>query len=154
MRTRRGLLAIAMALILCVVACGGSDSGLEVNVARIGAPTGPNAALYFTVENGTDGADTLDGASTDVAPSIEIHETIENDDGTMGMQPLETPLEVEAGGTLVFEPGGLHLMLIDVDRLDVGDTVSVTLQWQNAGEMVVEAEVVEPQDAVEHEDHG
>ena len=60
----------------------------------------------------------------------------------------------EAGGTLVLEPGGVHLMLVDVERLEVGDTVNVTLQWQMAGAMQVEAEVVEPQHVMEDEDHG
>lgn len=149
-------MGVALVLsLLMVTACGGSATGIQVTDARIGEPTGPNAALYFTVENGSDDTDVLEGASTEVASSIEIHETIEADDGTMGMQPVDEPLEVESGGELVLEPGGLHLMLIDVDRLEVGDTVIVTLEWQVAGEMEVEAEVVEPQDAMEHEDdHG
>ena len=153
MRIGRGF-ALVVALLTVLAACGGANTGLEVTDARIGEPTGPHAALYFTVENGTDDADMLEGASTEVASSIEIHETIEGDDGTMGMPPLDSPLEVESGGELVLEPGGLHLMLIDVDRLEVGDMVTVTLEWQIAGEMDVEAEVVEPQDALEHEDHG
>ena len=45
-------------------------------------------------------------------------------------------------------------MLVDVERLEVGDTVNVTLQWQMAGAMQVEAEVVEPQHVMEDEDHG
>lgn len=147
-------LATVAALALCVAACGGDGAGLVVTEARIGEPTGPHAAMYFTVENPTDGADVLEAASSDVASSIEIHETTVGADGTMGMQPLESPLEVDAGGTVVLEPGGLHLMLIDVDRLEVGETASVTLQWQVAGDMEVEAEVVEPQDTMEHEDHG
>lgn len=150
----RRLLVAALVLLLALTACGGSASGIQVSDVRIGAPTGPHAAMYFTVENGTDSADVLEGASTDVAASIEIHETTVGADGTMGMQPLDAPLEVESGGELVLEPGGLHLMLIDVDRLEVGDTVNVTLDWQVAGELEVEAEVVEPQDAMEHEDHG
>ena len=148
---RGGLVA---AITVCLAACGGSSSDLVVRDVRIGEPSGPNAAMYLTVENDTDGADVLESASTEVAGSVEIHETIEGDDGTMGMRPLDAPLEVEAGATLVLEPGGLHMMLVDVERLEVGDTVDVTLQWQNAGEIHVEAEVVEPQDAVEHEDHG
>jgi copper(I)-binding protein len=145
---------VFIALSVALTACGGSDSGLEVTDARIGEPTGPNAALYLTITDNADVGDVLEGATTDVAESVELHETIENDDGTMGMQPVDAQLEVGPGGTESLEPGGLHLMLIDVDRLEVGDTVTVTLRWQNAGDMDVEAEVVEPQDALEHEDHG
>jgi copper(I)-binding protein len=60
---------------------------------------------------------------------------------------------VAAGSSLVFEPGGLHLMLLDVDRLEVGDIVVVTLNWQTAGDMEIEAEVVDPAETLEHDDH-
>ena len=145
---------LLVAVSLSVVACGGSATGIQVNDPRIGEPTGPHAAMYFTVDNVTDSAEALMGASTDVAGSIEIHETIMGTDGNTVMQPVDAPLEIEAGGTLVLEPGGVHLMLVDVERLEVGDTVNVTLQWQMAGAMQVEAEVVEPQHVMEDEDHG
>lgn len=138
---------------MIVAACGGMEGELVVSDVRIGMPTGPNAALYFTVENDTDGADELLGASAPVAASVQIHETLAGEDGTMGMQPVDAPLEVSANGRLVFEPGGLHLMLVDVDRLEVGDRVDVTLTWQNAGEMDIEAMVVEPQDVAGDEGH-
>lgn len=150
---RTGLTA-TLALLVALSACGGSDPGLEVTDVRIGEPTGPNAALYLTVTDNSDLGDVLDGASTEVAASVELHETIEGDDGTMGMQPVDAQLEIAPGRTVRLEPGGLHLMLVDVDRLEVGDTVTVTLEWQTAGDLEVEAVVVEPQDAVEHEDHG
>jgi copper(I)-binding protein len=142
------LVLVSLAII---TACGGADTDLEVSDPRIGMPTGPHSALYFTVVNHSDGADVLEGASTEVAESVEIHETIMNDDGTMGMQTIDAPLEVTAGGSLVLEPGGLHLMLIDVDRLEVGEKVMVTLNWQVAGEMEIEAEVVEPDETMGHE---
>lgn len=39
-------------------------------------------------------------------------------------------------------------MLVDVDGLALGATVEVTLVWENAGEMMVEAEVVGPDETV------
>jgi copper(I)-binding protein len=38
-----------------------------------------------------------------------------------------------------------------VDRLQVGDRVQVTLVWEQAGEMVVEAEVVAPGATMGHD---
>lgn len=150
MRRAAGL-TMSLMLAVTAAACGGTTPGVEVSDPRIGAPTGPNAALYFTAENHSDSADVLESATTDVAASVEIHETVMRDDGTMGMQPLATSLEVAGGETLVLEPGGIHLMLIDVDRLEVGDTVEVTITWQNAGDMVVEAEVVDPGHTMRHD---
>lgn len=138
-------------LLLLIAACGEPGEGLVVTDARLGMPTGPNAALYFTVENHADGADVLESVATEVATSVEVHETVAGDDGTMGMRPVDAPLEVPADGSLMFEPGGFHLMLVDVERLDVGDEIEVTLTWQNAGEMTIDAMVVEPQDVSEHE---
>ena len=145
--------AASMVLALLMAACGGSGDGLVVSDARLGMPTGPNAALYFTIENHSDGADILESAATEVAASVEIHETIAGDDGTMGMRPVDAPLEVPADGSLMFEPGGFHLMLVDVERLDVGEEIEITLTWENAGGMTIVAVVVEPQEVSEHEAH-
>ena len=110
--------------------------------ARLGEPTGPNAALYFTASGASD---RLIGATTGAAAAIQIHDTVANDDGTTGMQHLDV-LELHEDQELVLEPRGYHLMLIGVDRLQVGDRVEVTLIWEQAGEMTVEAEVVSPAD--------
>ena len=149
---RRSIPAVVL-LALALAACGGGGSGIEVTNARIGQPTGPNAGLYFTAENHSEGADVLESADTGVAGSVEIHETVTRDDGTTGMQPVDAPLEVAAGSSLVLEPGGLHLMLLDVDRIEVGETVVVTLTWQTAGDMEIEVEVVDPAETLGHDDH-
>lgn len=137
---------VALAALL-TAACGGGG-GLEVTEARMGQPTGPNAAVYFTVSNDGDQADRLVDVSTDVAASVHIHETTMAEDGTMGMQQVEG-LDVPAGGTLVLEPGGYHLMLIDADRLNVGDTVQLTLEFEKAGAMTIDVDVVDPGDTMD-----
>jgi len=145
-RTLLGLLALTVSL----AACGGGVDSLTVTDERIGEPTGPNAAMYFTVESDT--ADRLLGASTPVATSVQIHETVMDDHGAMGMHALQS-LDVPADTEVVLEPGGMHLMLIDVERLSVGERVEVVLDWENAGEMKLEVEVVEPDDTMAAGDH-
>lgn len=81
--------------------------------------------------------------STDVARQVEIHETTMDEDGTMSMRPVEV-LDLPPGGELVLEPGGVHVMLIDADRLEVGESVEVVLTWERYGDMSIDAEVVEP----------
>ncbi|MFZ0014304.1 MAG: copper chaperone PCu(A)C [Acidimicrobiia bacterium] len=136
-----GFVAVAMA----VAACGGGVDSLTVSDQRIGEPTGPNAAMYFTVESNS--ADRLLEASTAVAASVQIHETVMDDHGAMGMHALDS-LDVPADTEVVLEPGGTHLMLIDVDRLRVGESVEVVLTWENAGEMKLDVEVVEAADTM------
>jgi len=147
---KRPALFLALAAGVLVTGCLGSE-GIDVTEARVGAPTGPNAALYFTASNDGDEPDVLIGVSTDVAGTVELHETTHGDDGTMGMRPV-TSLDLPAGETLTLEPGGLHVMLIDVEPLEEGDRITVTLHWQSAGEMGVETEVVSPADTMGHGD--
>ncbi|HEU4895894.1 MAG TPA: copper chaperone PCu(A)C [Acidimicrobiia bacterium] len=134
--------AVTILIAGIVTGCQGGG-GIEVTDARIGAPTGPNAALYFTATNGGGEPDVLVGAGTDVAASVEVHETTHGDDGTMGMRPV-AGVDLPAGKTLTLEPGGFHVMLLDVEPLEEGEVVTVTLRWQSAGEMEVEAVVVSP----------
>jgi periplasmic copper chaperone A len=135
------LTGVTLMLATAVLAACGGDNGPAVSDARIGQPTGPNAAMYFTA-TGTE-ADRLVGASTAVASSVQIHESTMNDDGSMGMDAVDG-LDLPAGGELVLEPGGYHLMLLDVEPLELGDEVDVTLTWEKTGDMVVKAEVVDP----------
>lgn len=150
MRRVRPLLAtVALAAALGVVACQSGNGSVTVADVRIGQPTGPNAALYLTASaEGRD--DRLLGAETDVARVVELHESTMDDDGTVSMRSVDA-VEIPPEGSLVLEPGGFHLMLVDVARLEVGDVVEVTLVWENAGEMTVEAQVVDPGDTGGHD---
>lgn len=144
---RTSLLAGAFALVPVVAGCSSSPP-IEVTEARIGRPTGPNAALYLTVTSGGD-EDSLVAASTEVADRVELHESSMSADGTMTMQPVDS---FPVSGSLVLEPGGLHLMLVEVERLEVGDTVDVQLDFADAGTVDVTAEVVAPAATMEEED--
>jgi copper(I)-binding protein len=142
-RTLR-ITSLALLIAIVIAGCGTSTEGVEITDVRLGRPTGPNAALYFRASGPED---RLVGASTPAAAGVQIHQTTENDDGTMGMEHLDS-LELPDGGDLVLEPGGYHLMLIEVDRLEVGESIELTLVWEKEGEMTLEAEVVSPADAV------
>jgi len=138
-----GLVGLSMLL----ATCGDTTDAPRISAARIGQPAGPNAALYLDID-GYGVPDRLIGASSDAAQRIDPHRTVTRDDGTTGME-LVPSLDLPASGQLVLEPGGLHLMLIGVDRLSVGDEVTVTLTWETAGETTFTAEVVKPSDTVE-----
>lgn len=145
MRTA-GILMVALML---VAGCTDNDGRLDVTNARIGQPTGPNAALYFTATSNGE-ADSLLSARTAAAESMELHETTTDADGTMAMQRLPR-LDLPADGTIVLEPGGHHLMLVEAQRMEIGEKVEVTLTWEKAGEMTITAEVVDPGDTLSHD---
>lgn len=63
--------------------------------------------------------------------------------GMMEMQEVES-IPVPAGETVNLEPGGYHVMLADlVEDLAVGDTVQLTLGFDNGESQIVTADVKE-----------
>lgn len=65
------------------------------------------------------------------------------DDGSMTMKPVDS-IELPAGEAVKLEPGGYHIMLLDlVAPLEVGQSIEVTLTFEKAGEKTVTAEVRE-----------
>lgn len=98
--------------------------------------TGTGAA-YMQIRNDGASADTLVGATTDVAQIVEIH-TMAIDGGVMTMKPLPAGLEIPAGETVSLEPQGYHVMLINLTRdLRPGDQFQLTLAFANAGDVAV-----------------
>ena len=110
--------------------------------ARLPAMGQSVAAAYLSVSNLSDQLLLLAGVESDFA-RVELHETIAADDGVMSMRERTEGFEIEAGATLVMEPGGVHVMLFDVDRdemLMVGE-IPVVLDFGDAGPVSVMAEV-------------
>ncbi len=106
------------------------------------APAGGVSAMFARIENGTAGPDTLVAARTEAAGRVEIHQTRQSADGLSEMAPVEGGLPVPAGGAVALEPGGLHVMLLDLQRdLAVGDTVEVALTFSERGPMAVRVPV-------------
>ncbi len=72
---------------------------------------------------------TLVSGSTDVAKTVELHEVTGG-----SMKPVKGGMTVPAGKTLDLEPGGLHIMLMGVEKPVVaGDEVTLTLKDSEGG---------------------
>lgn len=107
------------------------------------AEGGANGAMYLTISN-SGAADQLVKANGDIAKSIELHTVIKNGD-VMQMRPVES-IDVPAGASVALKPGGFHVMLIGLNReLKLGDTFDITLQFKQAGPVVVQAVVKQPE---------
>jgi copper(I)-binding protein len=126
--------ALAFAVLaLLLAACGASGSG-ELQVkdawARPGLADG-NSAIFFVIVNPGE-ADTLLSASSEVADAVELHMTMMQDGNMQMAHQMNVPAPT---GETVFKPGGLHVMLIGLkDDLKTGDTFTVTLAFEKAGE--------------------
>ncbi len=133
------------ALALVAAACGG---GADIEVADAWGRPSPsvaaNGAFYMVITNNTDSADHLVAASSPACAVAELHESMMND-GVMGMAPVgPAGIEIPANSQTTLKVGGLHVMCIDKQAEFVaGDTFSVTLEFENAGTVDVEAEIKE-----------
>lgn len=145
MNVSRSMAGLTLSLVLILAtACGGAaTSGGEITVsdARVPVPAGANGAAYMTLTNSSATADELVGATSEVAETVELHES-SMQDGSMSMQQVNE-IEIPGDGETMLEPGGFHIMLIGVtEDLTEGETVDLTLTFENAGEQTVAAEVV------------
>ena len=80
-------------------------------------------------------------ASTSAAATMtELHETVDDGSGSMSMQEKEGGFVLPAGGTLVLEPGGNHLMLMGLTApLVAGDEIEITLSFSDGSEFTFAA---------------
>ena len=121
---------------------------------RATLPDAPVGAGYLTITNAGD-ADRLLGAASLITPTVELH-TMSVVNGMMKMQQLTDGIEVPAGGSVEFAPGGMHIMFIGPNQPFVeGECVEVTLEFEKAGELPVLLNVgpVGASAAPEHEGH-
>jgi len=120
-------------------------------------PVAKTGAAYLVIDNRGEQGDTLLGADTPIAGSVEIHEHLHHD-GLMKMQQVQT-LTVAPGESLSFKPGGYHLMLFNLNQpLTAGEHFPLTLHFANAGdvEVTVNIQADEPAkgaDGAAHHDH-
>ncbi|MBK5197063.1 MAG: copper chaperone PCu(A)C [Methyloceanibacter sp.] len=103
---------------------------------------GRTAAAYMTIANKGATGDVLKSARTAKAKAVEMHQTTMTADGIMQMRKVEGGLPIEAGASLVFEPGGSHLMLVGLeDALKAGEELMLTLEFAHAGTVDVRVPV-------------
>lgn len=103
-------------------------AGLAISNARMMlAPVAGNpAAIYMDIAYDGDRNIAIRAADVAGAGSAELHDFMEYDfEQTMGEMP---PLMLQPGDKVSFEPGGKHIMAMDVSpELRAGGTTEVTL---------------------------
>jgi len=109
--------------------------------ARASAPGQTVGGGFMTILHQGATEDRLVSATTPIARDVQIH-TMNMDGGVMRMRPLEGGLAIPAGGRVVLQPGGLHLMFMELSApLMAGSSFPVTLRFANAGDIKVEFNV-------------
>ena len=134
--------AIILSLILGMHTAFATEGNLAVQDpwVREAPPFSTVLAAYLVVENKGEQNRTLGGASSPAFEQVEMHKT-EIRDGVANMI-RQDKVEIPGGGSVAFEPGGYHLMLIGpLKPLHAGDRVKLSLSFTSGERIAVNAEV-------------
>jgi len=110
--------------------------------ARVSTANSSSGAAFMVLMNHGEVDDRLVSVSSDVAARTELHTHVEDDNGVMKMMQVTDGLPIAAGDVHALARGGDHVMLMGLKNpLAQGDVFSLTLTFENAGEMVIDVPV-------------
>ncbi len=147
-------LALAATLSLAALHAHAGDTGIVVDdpYARVSRPNGPTGAAFMQITNQGNQDDRLVAARFEGARTTELHtHLMDPASGVAKMRPVEDGFAIAAGKTISLMRGGDHVMFMGLSApLVDGETITVTLEFETAGEIVVEI----PVDSQRKAEHG
>ena len=135
-----GLIAASAFAVSAAVAgsCAACQPNIYEPAALLAFPAAKSAAVYFRIENICDRQILLSGAVSPSARRTELHFSEEAADGVVSMQPVEAAVPIGPGATLVFEPGGLHVMLMGLgSAADDDSEITLELSFDHADDVTL-----------------
>ena len=136
---------LAAGLIASAGAFAGAADQVTVQdpYVRLAPPNAPATGAFMVIRNAGDKDVKVVKADNPVSRVTELHTHL-NEGGVMKMRPVPA-IDVKAGGEAVLKPGGLHVMLIDLKApMKEGDTVPLTLTFDDGSTKKVDAKLVKP----------
>lgn len=107
------------------------------------APGINTASAYLTIENTGGSPADLVGVASPAFNMAHLHKTSMSN-GVMTMDPV-AQLAIPSGGKVMFEPGGLHIMLMGAKApLKPGDTFPLVLSFASGAKLEVTVTVTKP----------
>ncbi|MGR3506708.1 MAG: copper chaperone PCu(A)C [Paracoccaceae bacterium] len=139
------LASTTIALVLLTVAppvlAGGDAVVIEGAWSRASIGTSRPGVAYMRLQNTGDALVTVTGLRTDLAMMPMIHTSTTDAQGVNRMSHLEQ-VEIAAGETVALEPGGLHVMLMDLQRPMIeGESFTLSLILADGEEITVEVPI-------------
>ena len=119
-----------------------TNSLLQVRNSWVREPPGRHAisGAYMELINTSSTTCEILRISSEQVGRVEIHK-MEDDNGTMRMRKVDS-LILRSGERCNLQPGGLHLMLMEIsDVLKVGDTLSLMFHFSDGTKQLVESMV-------------
>ena len=142
----RKVLTVALSLFIGMGPAWGEPlklGAIEIDApfSRATLPKAPTGGAYFTVINTGTTDDRLVSATSTVAGEVQMHDMkIEN--SVASMRELPDGIVMPAGATVVLTPNGTQLMLTHLTHpLVQGDTLPLTLTFENAGSITLEVPI-------------
>ena len=149
----RTLIAASAASLFALpaLACDGFEA--HDPYARASTGMAPSGAAFMVLHNHGDTDCHITGARSEIAVRTELHTHSEDDQGVMRMIHVEEGFPLPAGGELLLERGGHHVMFMGLNRtLNQGDELEVTLIFADGAEKTVDVTVDLEREAHGHED--
>jgi periplasmic copper chaperone A len=143
-RTSLAVALITACLSFGALAAGAADSISVVDpYVRMAPPGAMATGAFMVLKNAGDKDVKLLKADNNASKITELHTHI-NEGGVMKMRPVPA-IDIKAKGEAVLQPGGLHVMLIDLKApMKEGDKVAITLGFDDGSSKQIEAPVKKP----------
>ena len=140
---------LSLLLLLLISSVAQGELRITEASVRLLPPSLPNTSAYFKVENTGNKDCILVGASSPIAELAELHNHIMLGD-MMRMEKQDT-ITIGAGQTVVFAPGGLHMMIFSLKSpLQNGQNVRLSLHTKDGAKHSFSAKVGEPTQSTHH----
>ncbi|KEA46288.1 hypothetical protein CR66_03645 [Campylobacter mucosalis] len=123
-------------LALVAVSLFGGEISIEKIYAKESMKSAQNGAVFMNIKNDLGADIKLIGASSSVCQTVEIH-THKMIDGMKMMTKIDD-IEIKAGESVELKPGGLHIMLMGLNKqLINGESVDLTLNFDTGKSITI-----------------
>lgn len=123
---------LVSALLVSLMSLPAWAANISVTDAWVRAtmPGQPVGAAYMQIESDADAR--LVGVSSSAVPRVEVHE-MKMDGDVMRMREVKA-VDLPKGRTVSLEPGGFHIMLMNLKKpIVAGDSIPLTLTIESGG---------------------
>jgi copper(I)-binding protein len=138
----RSFTLAATAALFALPALAGGTIAIEDPYARAAGAGAMAGAAFMTIVNSGAEDDRLVAAASDASERVELHTHLIDANGVARMVEVEDGFAIPAGSAHALERGGDHVMFMGLRQPFVdGETVTVTLTFEKAGDITVEIPV-------------
>ena len=105
-----------------------------VRASEYSAAAGGMTGIFGKFTNNSDKTVIITGGETDMAMMVQTHEVVNG-----MMQEKKGGIEIKPGETVTLEPGGLHIMIMNIKKpIVAGDKFNFTFKFDGADSQTLE----------------